>query len=182
MNNQKVQLRIECKKLRNNLNSALISQKITEIISDWEIFKNAHNIMLFYPVGSELSLLDLLNTQGKNFYFPCVEGEYIYAARYTSFSAFKTGCYGIAEPCGKRLKDCSFVDLIFVPALAADLYGNRLGYGKGYYDRFLTLNKNALSVVPICSKLLFETIPAESHDVRVNYLITENDILQAIPL
>ncbi len=182
MNEEKNALRTQCKKIRNSLNTKSLSLMICNTLKGWDVFINAKNIMLFYPIGSEISLLELLNISGKNFYFPCVNGESIFAALYTSSDNFRTGKFGIAEPVGERLTDCSFLDLVFVPALAVDKIGNRLGYGKGYYDRFLALYPDLISAVPCPSKLCFNTIPADIHDIPVEYLITENSIIKTIRL
>ena len=110
----------------------------------------------------------------KNFYFPCVIGDEIYAAKYIPSEPFITGKYGIMEPAGERICDCSFLDFIFVPALAVDYSGNRLGYGKGYYDRFLSGYPSVVTAAAVFNELCFEKIPAENHDVKIKYIITEN--------
>ena len=175
---EKLILRKKCKTIRKTIDTRSVSGKICGLIKKWDVFNNARNIMLFYPIGSELSLLELLNIDGKNFYFPCVTGDDLSVACYESSDCFISGKYDIMEPDGVRLDECSFLDLVFVPALAVDLQGNRLGYGKGYYDKFLSKYPSLVSAVPVCSELCFEKIPAESHDIKVDYLITENDIIR----
>ena len=70
------------------------------------------------------------------------------------------------------------LDLIFVPALAVDTAGSRLGYGKGYYDRFLEeISAQSITVVPIPSELIFKELPKEKHDKSVDYIISENGII-----
>lgn len=177
MNSEKYDLRVKCKAIRKTLDTQTVSSRICNLIKNWSIFKNAQNVMLFYPVGTEVSLLDLLQEKGKNFYFPQVAGNQLYALQYTTMNNFQKGEFNIPEPSGKSIIDCSFIELVLVPALAADTTGNRLGYGKGYYDRFLNSYPGIISAVPVCSKLLFNSIPTDKHDVRVNYIITENDII-----
>ena len=177
-NNPKQKLRIKCKEIRKNTEINDTSLGICNIIKNWPVFKSAQNIMLFYPIGSEVSLLNLLKIPDKNYYFPCVDGDNITAARYNPDEGFSKGKYDIMEPVGQRYTDCNFLDLVFVPALAADIKGNRLGYGKGYYDRFLSAHTSIISAVPLSSKLLFSSIPSENHDIKVNYLITQDRIIR----
>ena len=81
-----------------------------------------------------------------------------------------TSIFGFAEPHGQPV-DLEPVDLIIVPALAIDQSGNRLGKGKGYYDRALA--KTAAPVVGVVYEHeLLEALPAEKHDRRVDYVVT----------
>ena len=80
------------------------------------------------------------------------------------------GPFGLLEPNG-RARDKSEIEFIVVPAMAADLEGNRLGKGKGYYDRTLK-DLNAIKVAAIFDGELVTKIPTESHDARVDYIVT----------
>ncbi|MBR2526366.1 5-formyltetrahydrofolate cyclo-ligase, partial [bacterium] len=64
------------------------------------------------------------------------------------------------------------IDLIILPALAADKNNFRLGYGKGYYDRLLS-KTTAKTILPIAKELVFENLPVESHDKQVDIVITD---------
>lgn len=87
--------------------------------------------------------------------------------------------WGIPEPkCAVEFVPPMMLDMVLVPLLAFDLKGNRLGYGKGYYDQFLSM------VRPNCPKigLAFEFqkvesgLPAEAHDIPLDYIITEENV------
>ena len=67
------------------------------------------------------------------------------------------------------------LDLVLVPGVAFDWKGERLGFGKGYYDRFLT-KTSALLVGVAFSAQVIPDVPTESHDVSMNALLTENGI------
>jgi len=67
-------------------------------------------------------------------------------------------------------------DLIIVPLLAYDKFKNRLGYGKGYYDKFLRKNKNILTIGLAFSFQKFNKIKASKFDVKLNYILTEKGI------
>lgn len=177
MNHAKQILREKCKALRAGFDTVDSSLKICECIRDWSLYQKADNIMLFYPLSTECSLLHLLDDKKKSFYFPCVNGDCLYPVLYNEQEGFKAGMYNINEPVGERFQDLSLLDLIFVPALAVDKSGCRLGYGKGYYDRFLCKVSDCVKAVPICSELVFDKIPSEPHDVCADCLITENGII-----
>ena len=114
--------------------------------------------------GTEYSLLPLLQDRTKTFLFPHIEGETMYPVIYEETSGFVKGAFEINEPQGKKILDYNLIDMVFVPALAADLRGYRLGYGKGFYDRFLQhMSSKCLKVIPVSSKLVFESLKIEVH-------------------
>lgn len=177
MNNTKDLLRQKAKEIRNNLNTEDVSSAIVNQITEWNIYKNSHTIMLFYPIGSEVNLLKLLDDKTKRFVFPVVDKNNMYPIFYTKEKGFKTGAFNIQEPVGDTA-NINDIDLILMPALAADKQGYRLGYGKGYYDRFLKNITNITTAIPISERLIFNDIPKEEHDQKANYIITENRIIE----
>jgi 5-formyltetrahydrofolate cyclo-ligase len=87
---------------------------------------------------------------------------------------------GIREPRPDNFRPVAAeeIDLVLVPGVAFDLEGNRVGYGAGYYDRFLpSLRKDALIVGIAFSCQLFDKFDREEHDVKMALLITEKGIL-----
>lgn len=172
-------LRNISKCIRKNTDSFYSSTKIVSNIVNWDLYVNSNNIMLYYPINSEYSLLNLLdNDMTKTFYFPSVVGDNIVVVKLPdNCNEFIKGKYGIKEPVGEIVEDLSSIDMVFLPALAVDVTGHRLGYGKGYYDRFLkSLRQDCIKVVPISEKLVFENIPFNNYDKSFNYIITEEYI------
>ena len=80
------------------------------------------------------------------------------------------GAFGIVEPKGTGVPIAE-IDLMIVPALAADMAGNRLGKGKGFYDRALT-NFSGLCIAVVFDSELIENLPSEPHDQRVQIIVT----------
>ena len=174
----KNEMRAKAKLIRAGLDYTSESSVICGLISRWDVFQKAKNIMLFYPIGSECSLLPLLSFEDKNFFFPVVKGDNMFPVKYDKESGFVKGAFGINEPAGNESADINKLDIVFVPALAVDLKGYRLGYGKGYYDRFLNLlNKNCSRIVPIFSELIFESVPIESHDLAVDAIVSSKGVI-----
>ena len=89
----------------------------------------------------------------------------------------KSGAYGIKEP----IYDSEFngnADIIIVPALSCDYKGNRLGYGGGYYDRYLSAHKDSISIVLLYDALISDNLITEPTDMPVDIIITESRIIR----
>lgn len=93
------------------------------------------------------------------------------------------GAYGIMEP--KRENQSispEQVDLVVVPGVVFDRQGNRLGYGAGYYDRFLQRCRPSAARIALAFDLqLVDQLPSEPHDQRMDYVITETTIHRCPP-
>ena len=164
--NCKKELRIQAKKIRKNLDIKLISQKLVDLIRQADIYKSADNVLIYYPKENEIDLLDLLNDD-KKFYLPKIEGNNLLICPFSqelSISKFNT-----LEPCTDAVSS-NILDLAIVPALMADKCGNRLGYGGGFYDRFLK-NANVATLVALPIELVIDQLPFEEHDVKIDFLI-----------
>ncbi len=186
MNNiTKQDLRNLCRQKRQKLfNDGHIEKISTEIcskISKSAVYKNAKNIMLFYPKAAELNVLKLLDIQseGKNFYLPRCKENSISVCPYKGCDKLILNNFNIEEPITEPISDVEILDIIIAPALCADKRGNRLGYGKGFYDRFFSNPKlRAKKIVIIPEILLFKTIPADIHDKKCNFIVTEKQLLE----
>ncbi len=94
----------------------------------------------------------------------------------------KIGTYGIREPKEEFIRpvDKKEIDLVIVPAVAYDTQGYRLGYGGGFYDRFLEKLRKDVKTIGIAFELqVFDSVPKEKHDAKLNYIITEKRIIQS---
>jgi 5-formyltetrahydrofolate cyclo-ligase len=129
--------------------------------------------MIYYPINSEISLLDLMNSEKNNdklFYFPAINENVLFPVLCETEKNFKTGKYSIPEPTGAILDDYSMLDIVFIPALCADKFGYRLGYGKGYYDRLLPKMRAIKIGVCFDCQYIFR-VPAEEHDIPMDYVV-----------
>ena len=99
--------------------------------------------------------------------------------RVRDFSELVPGTFGILEPDPRRCEPAGDLrpEIIFVPGCAFDRNGNRLGYGKGFYDRFLS-GTPGLRVGLAYALQLFDRLPVQSFDVPMDYIIMENGILK----
>ena len=173
-------LRAELKSLRDSIHEAdraACSAKLAELIRSMPEYAAAKRVLLYYPIGSEpdfLPLAEAAATEGKGIAFPVVVGKDMAFCDVKGIDGFNTGSMGIPEPDAAECVAVSgFSDTIcIVPALAADRNGNRIGYGGGYYDRFLK-RYPGVSVCAVYSRLLFDELPAEAHDVSVDAIVSD---------
>ncbi len=88
------------------------------------------------------------------------------------------GTYKIREPKSSSIPlPIELIDVVIVPLVAASSDGSRLGYGGGYYDRFLSkIRPDTITIGLAYEMQVFDSIPTEEHDVKLNYIVTENRI------
>ena len=155
------------------------NETILKNIKNFSIFKNSNNIMLFYPTKGELNLLALLS-EAKNYSFPITNADNIIPYKYNG--NFCTGLFNIQEPENSIEQHPDELELVIIPALCVDKHGNRIGYGKGYYDRFLkTLNRNKTKcIVAIWNEFVVDEIETDAYDEKIDYIITETQIIKII--
>lgn len=178
---KKQELRKEYKQIRNNIidkanKSKIITNKVIEDID----YKNANIIALFKSFGSEIDTTELIKLSienGKIVLLPKVVKDKLRFYKIKSLSEILIKSkFGVEEPVGNEEHhiENQKIDLVIVPGLCFDKENNRLGYGKGYYDRFLK-DANAKSIA-ICFKeqiLKNSLLPITDKDVKVQRIITE---------
>ncbi len=138
------------------------------------------NAMTFFPLPYEPDIKEITNylfRKGCNVFLPKIDGSRLQVLRFTKTTVLKKGPFGILQPhCGNILKNPSLLDLVIVPGLAFDLSGNRVGYGKGYYDKLLE-KLNCFKISPCFEFQVYNSIQTELHDISVDILITEKRII-----
>ncbi len=161
---------------------AIYDSDICRRIASLPCFLEAESILLYSSVNREIDLSPLAKIafdMGKRVAYPlCNKADLTMTFRYvSSLSELVCGSYSIPEP--PKDAPCFLHDtraICLVPALAFDELGFRLGYGKGYYDRFLK-SFNGVSVGAVYSELLCEILPRGYYDVAVDTVITERRII-----
>jgi 5-formyltetrahydrofolate cyclo-ligase len=183
----KAAYRIQFQAYRDGLNEEEYASKsgvICAKISELDVFKDAQHVFLFAPllVRREVnirSLIERLWQNRKSVYMPVItdlkKGE-MQAFRLDSWDEAIYSIWDIAEPPRSYPLDVRELDLVIAPALGADRRGFRLGYGKGFYDRFLK-PLSAPIVVPMFAANLIEQLPIDAHDIAANFVISENETL-----
>lgn len=165
----KIELRTKFKSIRKTLDICGKSKIISKKIQSLPIFQGAEHVMLFYPTKYEVNLLDMLSLD-KKFYFPKVDDKKLLVC--PACEKFEKSDMNILEPCSSPVSP-EILDLIIVPALAIDLENYRLGYGGGYYDRFLSQYYNIQTVTPIFKEFIVDKLPRFSTDIKIDYIVSD---------
>lgn len=167
----KTDLRLKAKTIRKSLPIYEISKKLVGLVRNHRDYIEAENVMLFYPTCEEIDLRELLN-DSKCFHFPRVAGQELLVCPYSAGDRLEKSTYNILEPCSNPI-DVKSLDLVFVPALMVDKQGYRLGYGGGFYDRFLPfLSENCKTICVIPKELLIDKLPVDEFDIPVDKVIS----------
>ena len=163
-------------------NSSIITQKILAL----DCIKKAKNIMLYLDFNNEVKTDELivkLLSLGKTVSSPITikeEKKLIPSQIIDLKDGVKIGAYGIREPkpeCSPEV-EVKDIDVVIVPAVAYDKDCYRLGYGGGFYDRFIErLREDAITVGIAFDLQIFDSVPKEDHDAQLDYIITESQIL-----
>lgn len=144
------------------------------------VFAQADLLLLFTPVRDEPDLLPLFKKarqKGIPVAFPRCEGTQMTFHIVESPTAMSPDRFGIPAPSqADPIPVITPHTLCILPGLAAGKDGTRLGYGGGFYDRFLDTFAG-ITVFPVYEKLLFPTLPTEPTDHRVAYIVTEKGVL-----
>lgn len=154
----------------------LYSETICQKLKELPDIENARNIMGFSSFGNEVILMPFLESllTDKQILLPRVEkGGEMVAVPFTSWDNVKSGPFGIKEPVGEPF-DKEKIDVVIVPGLVFDPNGYRLGYGKGYYDRFLKgLRKDSFFCGVCFDFQVIDNIHPTERDVPVHWIVTE---------
>lgn len=194
MNNIKTALRRRILDIRLRLSASEVdakSNRILDRIRSLEVWPRLQEILLYMPVKNEVDprplLTELWQRKVRTLFprcSPCSSGHLEWAQA-ACFEEFKTGIFSIPEPDPQTCAPMRYFspDLVLIPGVAFDWDGYRLGYGGGYYDRFLPDGQlqGALLIGLAFEFQLLPELPRENWDQPVHAVITEKDILWINP-
>src|SRR6056297_1690295 len=171
-------------KKEEDIKSKIISKKILSL----KEIKESKNIMIYVSYRSEVStnklIISLLNKNKRIFAPYCIKDEkrMEVVEIENPDQDLEKGAYGIKEP-AKRIRnnkiDPKNLDIVVVPAVAFSKSGYRVGYGGGYYDRFLErLANKTISIGINYEEMLFDKVPKEDHDLAVDMVVTDKRLLR----
>jgi 5-formyltetrahydrofolate cyclo-ligase len=163
-------LRIKAKEIRKKLDLTNISKNLALKLAETEEYKQAKNIMIYYPLENEVNLLSLLEDCSKKFYLPRINGKELECCPYSTGDELCDSCFHTKEPACRACNKTE-IDLVIVPALGVDKDNYRLGYGGGFYDRFLKDYKGK-TIVCIPQELVFDTVYPEKHDIKIDVVVS----------
>ena len=147
-------------------------KKICEKVRSCDFYKKAETIMVYISYNGEVDtrlLIEDMLRDGKTLCAPvCVDRETMVAKKFSSADELVSGAYGIPEPQGEDVTD---IDLILVPGVAFNDELHRIGYGAGYYDRFL--EKSNAYTCGLFYEMQKAEFTADATDKKLDYIITE---------
>jgi 5-formyltetrahydrofolate cyclo-ligase len=184
---EKAELRRRMRRARQGI-PADQRARMAEIVAD-RLFAlpeaaSARTLLLFYSFGSEVATAGMaarVRAEGKRLLLPYVE-DAMEAAEVREGDELVRAPYGAREPARRVPVDPAAVEVVVTPGLAFDLRGNRLGYGGGYYDRYLArLRSDTVRIGIGYAVQIVDRVPAGPADQPVDLVVTEADVIDCRP-
>ena len=184
----KKQLRKELVEKRKNIpkdKKAIYDKEISRKIIECDYFKKAEQVLVFASTDDEFNthlIIEACRLENKKVFFPlCLDkcGNMKFF-RVDSTDDLNIGMYNIPEPkshCDEHIQKDN--DLVIVPCLSVDKNGYRIGYGKGYYDRFLN-DFCGISICPCYDELTSDRLPTDDFDIKINVVVTQHILEEVI--
>jgi 5-formyltetrahydrofolate cyclo-ligase len=176
-NSDKIALRKVLLEKRDSISFDLIkinSKKIHEKLKRIDVYNDADSIACYYSIGSEVmthSIIQELLDKEKTVSLPRVANDELNFHKVTDLKNLENGSFDIMEPRDDAPVVEKF-DVILVPTIGVSYNGTRLGYGHGFYDRFLA-NTNSTKISLTYSKQIVKSIPATESDIKMDWIVTE---------
>lgn len=150
-----------------------MSDEILGRLEESPLFQSAHTILLYHSLPDEVHTHQFIDrwSKEKQILLPVIVGGDLELRHYAGAKDMSLNTYGISEPCGMRFTAYNEIDLAIIPGMAFDSKGNRLGRGKGFYDKLLPHIQ--APKVGICFDFqLLDEVPAETFDVKMDHVIS----------
>ena len=184
----KKDLRKTLREKRKNIEKSkkvIYDKEISQKIIRSEYFEEAQQVLVFSSSDDEFDtryIIERCRMENKRVFYPlCTDKDgHMKFFEVDSVGDLQVGMYGISEPksyCKEYKPEEN--DIVIVPCLSVDEKGYRIGYGKGYYDRFLK-DFNGVSICPCYEEMLTDTIPTDEYDIKVNIIVTQNSTKEVI--
>jgi 5-formyltetrahydrofolate cyclo-ligase len=159
------------------------SKEIKERLFELDEYKDAKTVLFYVSNNDEVFTHDMIRESfyKKNVIIPIsnTENNILILSKLKSWDELTIGSYRILEPKKEKIRKTNIneIDLIIVPGVAFDAKGNRMGHGKGYYDRLLE-NKKQIPTVGLAFEFqVVNDIPTDEYDIPVDLIITEKRII-----
>ncbi len=184
----KDKLRIEMSELRRGYDEVALrpmNDRIKVNLFSMPEFMDSRTVMFYASKENEVDthamIMDAINI-GKRVVVPYVlkEGKEIIPLEIKSYEDLRPGSFGVMEPRREYCREVSpeEIDVVIVPGIAFDKKGDRLGYGMGFYDRFLSKAAKAQHIGLAYEFQILDHMDSEGHDVRVGSIVTEKRVLK----
>lgn len=151
-----------------------LSEQIISRLEMTDIFQSATTILCYFALPFEVNTIPAINrwATNKKILLPVVDQKELRLKQFTGNKNMTRGSFNVMEPIGDFVDHYDSIDLVIIPGLAFDLNKNRMGYGKGFYDRLLP-QINAKKAGICFDFQLLEQIPADTFDQQMDIILTE---------
>lgn len=159
------------KKQHSTQSLQMLSEAVMAKIENSERFKHAQVVLIYASLDDEVSTFSFMEKWHgeKTFLLPKVNNDRLTLHPYAGTDSLRRGSYGIAEPVTEEFHDFERIDLAIIPGMAFDTNGNRLGRGRGYYDRFFAgIGKNIYKIGVAFPFQIVEEIPVIPTDIKMD--------------
>ena len=156
------------------------SKKIQNNLFTLEQYKKSKTVMFFVSFNSEVHTHEMIKEalKSKTIIVPKVVNHEIEPSLIIDFDNLIAGKFGILEPIEATKIAYKNIDLVLVPGIAFDKDGHRIGYGFGYYDKFLKKVPKAIKIGLAFDFQVVDKIPRETHDFPVDMIVTEKGVVE----
>ena len=158
---------------------------IFEEIINSEIYKKSKKIFTYISFGSEVDTIKIIKysfSNNKEVYVPKINKQTkdMIALKIHNFNNMSVDKWGIIEPNSvDKTNIGTDFDLIIMPGIAFDKQGNRIGYGGGYYDKYISKLNNASNLLALAYDFqIIQDIESESHDIKVDFILTNKGFIK----
>jgi len=184
-----IQTKKEIRKYIKNIKSLMDSQEVMEksnriqnLLMEQEEYKKAESIYIYVNYNQEVITTDIIKKSlsfGKNVYVPKIQKDVIKFHQIHSFEEdLALGSYGILEPT-IELPDDLRDGLLIMPGLAFDMEFHRIGYGGGFYDKYLSLPNSHIKLALAYDFQILDAIATDEFDMKVDIIITQDLVIKA---
>ena len=155
------------------------SKLICERLACLEDYRNAQNICAYISKGNEVDtrlIIDKAWEDGKHVFVPKVYGKDMHFIELTNYDELRIGNFGILEPESDDHTEISS-GLMFMPGVAFDRQRNRIGFGGGFYDRYLASHGQLVTVALAYDCQIVDFIDSEQTDIKPHIIVTESGVI-----
>lgn len=178
---EKNAIRLNIKKLKTELSNSEKQQLAIKLFQKIELtpeFQKASTIFIYWSLPDEIPTQDFIYkwSEKKSILLPVIIGDIMFPVKFDANESMQKGMLGIMEPESKEVFSGT-IDLIIIPGIAFDKQKNRLGRGKGFYDKYLETGVRVTKIGVCFDFQLLTSLPVDKHDIKMDKIFTPTTII-----
>lgn len=179
----KSEIRKYSSQIRKNLKTSFIefaSNQIWHNLYNFNRFQSANTIASYCSQNNEVNTAKINQyiLEQKNLCLPSMQTKQMLFAKVNLDTKFELSSFNFKQPLSQQILDLTDIDLVLMPLLNYDKLGTRLGRGGGHYDKALSIKPKPVTTIGLAySKQLFPKLPYDAWDIKCDYIVTEQQII-----